>query len=191
MQRESRFTGPSAHCQHPEYWTAEDMESTENEVVDLVAAFVRALQPEYVVETGTAFAQSSMAIGAALKRNGHGRLVTLEISEDRVLAARRACEGLPVEVVHRSSLEWLPEEPIGFLWLDSVGSIRAQELLRYLPWLTARTIVGIHDTAPHHPTRSFLEPLAAAGLIRPIYLHTPRGVAFAEVLATASTLQQA
>lgn len=140
-----------------------------------------------MVETGTALAKSSRAIGAALKRSGHGRPVTLEISKERVLAgaARRACADLPAEVVHCSSLEWLPQEPIGFLWLDSVGSIRAQDLVRYLPWLDAGTIVGIQDTAPHHPTRRFLAPLEAQGLISSIYLRTSRGVAFAEVFGPA------
>jgi hypothetical protein len=36
----------------------------------LVAAFVRALQPETVLETGSAFGQTAEAIGRALAANG-------------------------------------------------------------------------------------------------------------------------
>lgn len=42
-------------------------------------ALVRALQPEHVVETGTHFGLGSCAIAAALLRNGHGRLTTIDI----------------------------------------------------------------------------------------------------------------
>jgi predicted O-methyltransferase YrrM len=42
-------------------------------------AFVRALQPEHVVETGTQLGLGSCAIAAALLRNGHGRLTTVDI----------------------------------------------------------------------------------------------------------------
>jgi len=45
-------------------------------------AFVRAMQPEHVVETGTQLGLGSCAIAAALLRNGHGRLTTIDIEPD-------------------------------------------------------------------------------------------------------------
>jgi hypothetical protein len=45
-------------------------------------AIVRALQPENVVETGTALGLGSCVIAAALLRNGHGRLTTIDIDDD-------------------------------------------------------------------------------------------------------------
>jgi hypothetical protein len=42
-------------------------------------ALVRASEPEHVVETGTHFGLGSCAIAAALLRNGHGRLTTIDI----------------------------------------------------------------------------------------------------------------
>ena len=42
-------------------------------------ALVRAIQPEHVVETGTHLGLGSCAIAAALLRNGHGRLTTIDI----------------------------------------------------------------------------------------------------------------
>jgi hypothetical protein len=62
-ESEARFTPPRPDCPHPEWWTSTDDDSTECEVTALVAAFVVALQPELVIETGTAFGQTAEAIG--------------------------------------------------------------------------------------------------------------------------------
>jgi hypothetical protein len=43
---------------------------------------VRALQPEIIVETGTHLGLGSCVIAAALLRNGHGRLATIDVDGD-------------------------------------------------------------------------------------------------------------
>lgn len=43
---------------------------------------VRATQPDHVVETGTHLGLGSCAIAAALRRNGHGRLTTIDIAPE-------------------------------------------------------------------------------------------------------------
>ena len=45
-------------------------------------ASVRAVQPDHVVETGTHLGLGSCVIAAALLRNGHGRLTTIDIDQD-------------------------------------------------------------------------------------------------------------
>jgi predicted O-methyltransferase YrrM len=167
----------------PAYWTSADSDSTETEVTALVAAFVVALQPEFVIETGTAFGQTTEAIGQALHRhaNGHGRLVSLETDPERVEFARARCAGLPVEIRQESSLEYTPECPVDFAWFDSLFHLRPLEFRRYLPWMHARTVVGFHDTGAQHPVRGLLAPLEDEGWIVPLYLPTPRGVCFARV----------
>jgi predicted O-methyltransferase YrrM len=45
-------------------------------------ALVRATQPDHVVETGTALGLGSCIIAAALLRNGHGRLATIDIDPE-------------------------------------------------------------------------------------------------------------
>jgi len=180
---ESRFTQPRPDCPHPELWESSDGDSTELEVTELVAAFVRALQPEFCVETGSAWGNTTFAIGVALDRNGHGRLESLETEPVRVEAVRQRCRGLPVDVLQQSSLEYEPQWPIGFAWFDSMCDYRHLEFRRYLPKMNDRTVVGFHDTAPHHAVKGFIEPLVAEGLLAPLlYLPTPRGVAFARVL---------
>lgn len=182
MFPESVFTEPRLDCPHPEYWSSTDSDSTEVEVTELVGAFVRALQPELVVETGTAFGQTAEAIGRALKTNGHGRLVSFEVDPERVRLSRERCAGLPVEIREQSSLDWLPDGPVDFAWFDSLAHLRPEEFKRYHLWMHERTVVGFHDTGPQHPVRGLLDDMVASGdMPQPLYLPTPRGVCFVRV----------
>lgn len=181
---EARFTRPRPDCPNPERWHSSDADSTEHEVTALVAAMVTALRPDLVVETGTAFGQTAEAIGRALLTGNYGgRLLTLETSPGRVKTSRARCDGLPVEVLEMSSLDYTPGQKIDFLWLDSLVDLRARELRRYAPHLSGRAVVGFHDTGPQHAVRRTVERLNAEGLIhRPLYLPTPRGVCFARAV---------
>lgn len=148
-----------------------------------MAAFVRALQPETVLETGSAFGQTAEAIGRALAANGHGRLVTIEPDTHRAQATVDRCVGLPVLVRVCSSLDYVPEDALDFAWFDSLLELRPREFRRYLPFLSSRAVVGFHDTGPQHPVRQSLDPLVASGVLPPpLYLPTPRGVCFARIL---------
>jgi predicted O-methyltransferase YrrM len=177
---ESHWTAAREDCPHPEWWNATDPQSTELEVSELVRGFVRALQPEYVVETGTCVGQTARYIGDALKRNGHGHLDTLETEPDRAAYSRRRCQGLPVTVVECYSLEFTPRHPVDFAWLDSRTDLRVPEFEHLRPWLHEGSIVGFHDTSPHQGVYgSHVESLSGT---RPIRLRTPRGVTFVEIL---------
>jgi hypothetical protein len=178
MPAEDSWTPPSAWCPKPQLWHSDDAYASEHEVSALVAAFVTALQPEIVVETGTNSGQTAQAIGRALAASGHGVLYTLEI--DAALAARAAerCQGLPVQVIVADSLSWEPPGPVGFAWLDSHIGIRAAELERLLPHLDGAAVVGVHDTGPQHQVAMSLQPLIDAGRFHCLTLRTPRGVTF-------------
>jgi hypothetical protein len=179
---EDRWTAPRPDCPHPERWHSTDSDSTEVEVSELVGALVAALQPDLVLETGTAWGQTAEHIGFALLRNGEGRLVTLEPDPERAAYSRNRCYGMPVEVLEARSLDYTPPGPVGFAWFDSLFDLRAREFLHYKPWLQPGTLVGFHDTGPHHPLRPDLDQLVTAGHLRLVYLPTPRGLALAEVL---------
>lgn len=181
LRPESDFTRPRPDCPRPERWHATDAYATEVEVTALVAAMVTALQPDFVVETGTHIGNTAEAIGRALLANGHGRLVTLEVNAGLAAGACKRCEGLPVEVVCGHSLAWSPPQPIDFAWLDSDSLRRHEELRALLPWMHERTVIGVHDTGPQHPVRGLLATLESEGLISPLYLPTPRGVCFTRV----------
>ncbi|HEY9371531.1 class I SAM-dependent methyltransferase [Streptomyces sp.] len=147
---------------------------------ELVGAFVRALQPDYVVETGTCWGQTAEAIGRALKANGQGRLVTLEVEPEKIRKSAERCADLPVDVLALSSLTFTPEQPIDFAWFDSLLELRVPEFERYRPWLRPGAIVGFHDTGPQFG--SFAALIERIEGLRVIKLPTPRGVTFGEVL---------
>lgn len=175
---EDRWTAPGPWCPHPEWWHSDDNQATEHEVTGLVAAFVRALQPEIAIETGSNSGQTTEAIGRALAANGHGHLYSLEIDEAMAGKAAQRCEGLPVTVICGDSLSWVPPGEAGFAWLDSETGIRHLELQRFRRFLAEGAIVGIHDTGPQHMTARLLWPLVQQGVFSAVTLRTPRGVTF-------------
>lgn len=178
---EDRWTPPSAWCPAPQHWHSDDNQATEHEVTALVAAFITALQPELVIETGSNTGQTTEAIGRALAGNGHGHLYSLEVDEALAGKAAQRCEGLPVTIVQADSLSWTPPGEAQFAWLDSEPGIRPLELQRFRRFLAPGAIVGIHDTAPHHATSGLLWPLVAQGIFTAITLRTPRGVTFGQI----------
>lgn len=182
-RRESRFTVPRPECPHPERWTSADIEATEDEVIIGVGGLVRLLQPEYVVETGTHRGFMAAAIGRALHDNGHGRLDTVEIDDDLRREAESRCVGLPVNLHGCDSRQFTPAAPIDFAWFDSGdGTIRFEEFLTYWSHMHDRTIVGFHDVGKHYMgMRQGVLALHARGLLVPIFLPTPRGVALCQV----------
>jgi Methyltransferase domain len=178
---ESTYTLPRPDCPNPGRWHAHDEYAAEVEVCALVGAMVTAVRPDHVVETGTHVGHMAYAIGQALHEAGQGELTTLEILDGFADQAEARCAGLPVTVVRQSSLDWTPTAPVDLAWFDSEPHLRAAEFVRFLPWMHARTVVGFHDTAPHHATRSFLDPLVADGLLEPpLYLDTPRGLCWSK-----------
>lgn len=180
LLNESVWTAPRDDCPHPEWWHAADGQGTELEVTALVAAFVRALQPEYVLETGTHTGQTAHAIGLALLENGHGELETLEPDYEKCQIALRRCsypKDLPVTVQQIKSLDFEVDRWIDFAWFDSLLDLRVLEFEHFRPWLSPGAIVGFHDTGPHKG--DFGEQVAELGPT--LQLPTPRGVTFLQV----------
>jgi len=155
-------------------------------VAELIAGFVRALQPELVVETGAYRGYTTEMIGTALKRNGHGRIVAIEKDLKSFRLMRRKCRGLPVQMEHGSSLDWLPKdgEEIEFAFFDTNFPFRHQEFEHFRPYFNKWTVVCWHDSGWHfeNPIRASIEQLAKEGIVQPIFLPTPRGVCFARVI---------
>jgi Methyltransferase domain len=177
-------------CPSPQYWHSADREATEFEVTTLIGAFVTALQPEVVVETGSYTGQTSAAIGRALQASGHGHLYTVEMMPAAAETAVRAVAGLPVTVTCSDSVEWLRLTPLPapaqFAWIDSGNhQVRVAEVrvMLELERLAPGAIVGIHDTGPFFTeAEAAWAPLEEEGWLKMITLRTPRGVSFAQVL---------
>jgi predicted O-methyltransferase YrrM len=161
------------------------MQATEDEVQDLVFGLIRALQPDYCIETGTYDGWTAVRICQAFQKNGQGQLDTIEKDKGRADTARALLRGMQCKVIHGDSLEWMPRYNIDFAWLDSETEIRHLEFHRYYPMMTSRTVVAFHDTAPQHRTMRDVLELAAEGLITVCSIPTPRGVTICRVLKGA------
>ena len=183
---ENRFTPPTNFCPHPEYWHSPDSEATELEVTALLGALVRAIQPEFVVETGTYHGHTALAIGNALVENGHGKLVTIESDGANHERAKGALSYLPtVEFILGNSMSYVPEANIDFAFFDSHQQQRANEFLRYhgLGFIKPGAIVAFHDTAPHHQVYQYVKDLLIdTEYIQHIQFMTPRGFLLAQVI---------
>lgn len=80
--------------------------SKPRDAAQLLFALVRILRPSLALELGTAVGISAACQGAALRLNGSGRLITIEVSEGRAAVAR--------EVFDRLSLSGVVESRRGF-----------------------------------------------------------------------------
>lgn len=177
---ESNFTQPRDDCPHPEYWHSDDNESTEWEVIEFLYGLIRCLQPEFILETGTAFGAATYELASALQANGHGTMVSIEADPERAVQATRGCLGLPVEVICMDAIHYVPDQPIDFAWIDTGGN-RAQELKALSPYLSGQSVVCIHDVGPQHLVwQSLIDNKllnTVGGEFNFIKLPTPRGVA--------------
>jgi len=90
----------------------------------LIYSLVRASRPATVVEFGMSLGISAIHLASAVRDNGTGRVVTTELSADKVAAATRnfADAGLDdlITVLQGDALETLKsvEGPVGFVLLD-------------------------------------------------------------------------
>lgn len=115
----------------------------EREVGFLLGALVAALNPRYVIETGTyhGFTARCMAENLAV-----GWLDTMETDSYSVGIATEALVGLPATVHQGDSLDFTPDRPVDFAFLDSgIGDQRLFELSHFEPFLAPTATVAIHD----------------------------------------------
>jgi predicted O-methyltransferase YrrM len=174
MPRESEYTPPRDACPHPEYWEVENIMATERTVSELVAAFVRACQPEMVLEIGSHYGQTTALIAQAIKDNGHGQAVSLELDADLANVARARCGDLPIEIVTVNSLEYVPDQMIDFLFVD--GQLdRLADLEHFIPYLTERALIILHDMAHEVYAPQIPRMIELLGE-RYISLDSPRGL---------------
>jgi len=158
--KDGRFNEPS-----------ESPRSIEWEVKVLLYGLVCAIQPEQIVETGCNFGFTTRVLGAAAADYG-GRVVTSDIEPGYVDATRERCEGLPVEVFLKASIELSELQRCDFAVLDSSFESRIEELDK----LKVGCIVACHDT---------IEPSIAARMPlfrRRIEFPTAKGLTLIQII---------
>lgn len=90
----------------------------------LMYSLVRATRPATIVEFGMSFGISALHLASAVRDNGSGRVVTTELSADKIAAAKRtfAETGLEdvITILDGDALSTLAglDGPVGFVLLD-------------------------------------------------------------------------
>ena len=162
-------------------WSMFDGYTAEIEVLDFLYTLVRLTKPERVLETGTWLGRSAIAIASALRDNGVGHLVTIELNGQAAEAAARNIhdQGLMSFVtlhVANSLVIELPEM-YEFALFDSDIHIRKAEFIRFYDRLEPGAITLFHDTANHHVgSADGVTNLMNMGMLEGIFLPTPRGI---------------
>jgi predicted O-methyltransferase YrrM len=119
----------------------------------LLYALVRASRPETVVEFGTSFGISTIHLAAAVADNGFGRVVTTELSNRKVAAARANLEqaGLAgaVTILEGDALETLAgvTGPVGLVLLDGWKDLYLPVVRLLQPRLTPGALVVADDSS--------------------------------------------
>ncbi|MEU0934947.1 MULTISPECIES: class I SAM-dependent methyltransferase [unclassified Embleya] len=117
----------------------------------LLYNLVRAVRPNTVVEFGMSFGISTLYLAAAVRDNGTGRVVTTELSKDKIAAARRTFveTGLDdvITVLEGDALETLGEltVPADFVLLDGWKDLCLPVLRLLEPQLCRGTLVVADD----------------------------------------------
>jgi predicted O-methyltransferase YrrM len=128
----------------------------------LLYSLVRATKPATIVEFGMSFGISALHLASALRDNGSGRVVTTEISEPKIAAAKQtfADTGLDdlITVLEGDALSTLAEldGPIDFVLLDGWKELYLPVIKLLEPRLSPGALV-IADNTESPDTRSYLD----------------------------------
>lgn len=115
---------------------------------DFLYGLVRILRPLRCLETGTNIGVSASYTCLALRDNNYGSLVTIEHSVTVAALAREKLTSMGFTNFTIECLkveEYVSDEPIDFLWLDTELDQRFAELVRFFPQMTDGAVACIHD----------------------------------------------
>jgi predicted O-methyltransferase YrrM len=159
-----------------ELWSCQDVDSTEDEVIELLGSLVRAIKPRICVEVGSHIGLASLAIAAALDQNGRGELHCFEANPESADATRERTAGLPVTVHSIADVEFDPAllpGPVDFLFVDGDLDNRGDSMRHWRPSLSLNHVVAVHDSLKHWEVG---EAIKASECAQRIDIVTPRGL---------------
>jgi predicted O-methyltransferase YrrM len=132
------------------------------EAGQLLYSLVRATRPATVVEFGMSFGISAIHLAAAVRDNGTGRVVTTELSETKIAAAKQtfAKTGLDdvITILEGDALSTLADldGPVDFVLLDGWKDLYLPVLQLLEPRLSAGVLV-VADNASAPDMKPYLD----------------------------------
>jgi len=162
-------------------WSMFDGNTAEVEILDFLYALVRLIKPEHALETGTWLGRSAIAFGTALRDNGFGRLISLEVDPEVARCAmgeiRKAGLNDWVEIITEKSLNFQPQGEVELALFDSAIDIRAEEFRHFYKNFAPGATVVFHGTgAQHHGMADAITELIDKGQLTGSFFPTPRGL---------------
>ena len=118
----------------------------------LLYSLVRATRPGTVVEFGMSFGISALHLASAVRDNGTGRVLTTELSADKIAAAKRtfADTGLDdlITILEGDALSTLTDidEPVGLVLLDGWKELYLPVIKLLEPHLSPGALVVADNT---------------------------------------------
>lgn len=111
-------------------------------------ALVRMTKPKFVLDCGTWMGMSAAFMAQGLRDNGFGRIVTVEHHEAAIAIARHFLgeAGYSEVAIFPGKIEnYVPEEPIDFLFLDTETHDRLKQFDQLKPHFAEKCWVAFHD----------------------------------------------
>jgi predicted O-methyltransferase YrrM len=118
----------------------------------LLYSLVRATRPATIVEFGMSFGISALHLASAVRDNGSGRVVTTELSADKIAAAKQtfADTGLDdlITILEGDALSTLAglDGPVGFVLLDGWKELYLPVIKLLEPHLSPGALVVADNT---------------------------------------------
>jgi predicted O-methyltransferase YrrM len=118
----------------------------------LLYSLVRATRPATIVEFGMSFGISALHLASAVRDNGSGRVVTTELSADKIAAAKRTFveTGLDdlITILEGDALSTLAglDGPVGFVLLDGWKELYLPVIKLLEPHLSPGALVVADNT---------------------------------------------
>lgn len=109
---------------------------------------VRMAKPRFVLDCGTWMGMSAVWMAEGLRDNGFGRIVTVEHHDPAVVIASqffRDAGYTEIELVHKKVEDYVPPEPIDFLFLDTETPTRLAQFHQLKPYFAEKCWVVFHD----------------------------------------------
>jgi len=128
----------------------------------LLYSLVRATRPATIVEFGMSFGISALHLASAVRDNGSGRVVTTELSADKIAAAKQtfADTGLDdlITVLEGDALSTLAnlDGPVGFVLLDGWKELYLPVIKLLEPRLSPGALV-VADNTESPDTQPYLD----------------------------------
>ena len=129
---------------------------TEIETLWLLWALLRITKPQLVLETGTFRGIGTFALASALKENGRGKLLSLEMDEDKAIETYNSLKETDLadflEIINQDSLEFIEQLDtqkfkFDFAFFDSTNNLRPTEFKMLYEKGGLTNLVAFHDTS--------------------------------------------